>query len=154
MDSSIVLKAIGEAGAYAAVGFAAMGSAIGTGIAGSSAVGAWKKCYAQNKPAPFLLLAYAGAPLTQTIYGLLMLIFIKGQIATNPDRWPLYLVIGVFGGIAMGVSAWFQGKAGAGACDSFAETGKGFANNLTILGVIETVAIFTLVFSLLILPTS
>jgi V/A-type H+-transporting ATPase subunit K len=51
----------------------------------------------------------------------------------------------------MGVSAWYQGKAGAGACDSFAETGKGFANNLTVLGVVETVAIFAMVFSLLIL---
>ena len=151
MDTAIILKAIGEAGAYAAVGFGAMGSAIGTGLAGSSAVGAWKKCYAQNKPAPFLLLAYAGAPLTQTIYGLLLLIFIKGKIAEAPERWPLYLVAGVVGGIALGFSAWFQGKAGAGACDSFAETGKGFANNLTVLGVIETVAIFAMVFSLLIL---
>ena len=151
MDSSIMLTAIGEAGAYAAVGFAAMGSAIGTGLAGSSAVGAWKKCHAQNKPAPFLLLAYAGAPLTQTIYGLLLMLFISNKINDAPDRWPLYLVVGVIGGIAMGVSAWYQGKAGAGACDSFAETGKGFANNLTILGVVETVAIFAMVFSLLIL---
>ena len=151
MDSAIVLKAIGEAGAYAAVAFGAVGSAIGTGLAGSSAVGAWKKCYAQNKPAPFLLLAYAGAPLTQTIYGLLLMIFINNKIEVAPERWPLYLVVGLVGGIALGTSAWFQGKAGAGACDSFAETGKGFANNLTILGVIETVAIFAMVFSLLIL---
>ena len=148
MDSSVMLTAIGEAGAYAAVGFAAMGSAIGTGLAGSSAVGAWKKCYAQNKPAPFLLLAYAGAPLTQTIYGLLMLIFIKGKIETAPDRWPLYLVVGLVGGIAMGVSAWYQGKAGAGACDSFAETGKGFGNYIIVLVLIETVALFVMVFSM------
>ena len=151
MDAEIIMKSFGEAGAYAAVAFGAMGSAIGTGLAGSSAVGAWKKCYAQNKPAPFLLLAYAGAPLTQTIYGLLLMIFINNAIAKAPDRWPLYLAAGVVGGIALGTSAWFQGKAGAGACDSFAETGKGFANNLTILGVIETVAIFAMVFSLLIL---
>ncbi|QSH40623.1 V-type ATP synthase subunit K [Lentisphaerota bacterium ZTH] len=151
MDTSIVFKALGEAGGYAAVGLAAIGSAIGTGVAGSSAIGAWKKCYAHNKPAPFLLLAYAGAPLSQTIYGLIMLIFIKGKLAETPERWPLYLVVGIFGGIAMGVSAWYQGKAGAGGCDSFAETGKGFANNLMVLGIVETVAIFALVFSLLIL---
>ena len=151
MDTAVILKAIGEAGAYAAVAFGAVGSAIGTGLAGSSAVGAWKKCYAQNKPAPFLLLAYAGAPLTQTIYGLLLMIFINNSIAEAPERWPLYLVVGFVGGIALGTSAWFQGKAGAGACDSFAETGKGFANNLTVLGVVETVAIFAMVFSLLIL---
>lgn len=141
-------------GGYSAVAFAAMGSALGTGTAGSSAIGAWKKCYAQNKPAPFLLMALAGAPLSQTIYGLVMLMFIKGKAATMPQAWPLLLVIGVVGGIAMGASAWYQGRAGAGGCDAFAETGKGFANYLMILGVIETVAIFALVFSFLALPTS
>ena len=151
MDSAIILKSLGEAGAYASVGFAAMGSAIGTGLAGCSAVGAWKKCYAQNKPAPFLLLVYAGAPFTQTIYGMILLFFIKAAVASTPERWPLYLVVGITGGIAMGCSAWFQGKAAAGACDSFAETGKGFVNNIIVVGIIETVAIFTMIFAKLIL---
>jgi V/A-type H+-transporting ATPase subunit K len=139
-------------GGYSAVAFAAMGSALGTGTAGSSAIGAWKKCYAQNKPAPFLLMALAGAPLSQTIYGLVMLMFIKGKAAEMPQAWPLLLVVGVVGGIAMGFSAWYQGRAGAGGCDAFAETGKGFANYLMILGVVETVAIFALVFSFLAMP--
>jgi V/A-type H+/Na+-transporting ATPase subunit K len=141
-------------GGYSAVAFAAMGSALGTGTAGSSAIGAWKKCYAQNKPAPFLLMALAGAPLSQTIYGLVMLMFIKGKAETMPQAWPLLLIIGVIGGIAMGMSAWYQGRAGAGGCDAFAETGKGFANYLMILGVVETVAIFALVFSFLAMPAA
>lgn len=33
-------------GMAAALGLSALGSAFGTGIAGQSAVGAWKKCYA------------------------------------------------------------------------------------------------------------
>ncbi len=151
MDSTIVFKALGEAGAYAALAFSAVGSAIGTGIAGSSAVGAWKKCYAQNKPAPFLLLAYAGAPLSQTIYGLVLLIMMKMKISESPDRWPLFLIVGLLGGIAMGVSAWYQGRAGAGACDSFAETGKGFTNNISVLGIVETIALFALVSAILII---
>jgi V/A-type H+-transporting ATPase subunit K len=56
--------------------------------------------------------------------------------------------MGVLGGMAMGVSAWMQGKAGAGASDALAETGKGIANYLMVLGVIETVALFVLVFML------
>ena len=55
------------------------------------------------------------------------------------------------GGIAMGLSAWFQGKAGAGACDAFAETGKGFTNYLMALGIIETVAIFVMAFAIVLL---
>lgn len=148
MDNEL-MKALALAGGYIAVGLAGVGSALGTGIAGASAIGAWKKCYAQNKPAPFLLMALAGAPLSQTIYGMILLIVIKGKIAESAASWPLYLLVGLFGGLAMGVSAWYQGRAGAGGCDAFAETGKGFANYLMILGIVETVAIFALVFSFL-----
>ena len=62
-----MMMALAKVGGYAAVGLAAMGSSMGTGIAGAAAIGAWKKCYQQDKPAPFLLLAMAGAPLSQTI---------------------------------------------------------------------------------------
>ena len=64
------------AAAFASIGFAAIGSAYGCGSAACSAVGAWKKCYAQNKPAPFQLLIFAGAPLSQTIYGMIIMFII------------------------------------------------------------------------------
>ncbi|WP_294478322.1 hypothetical protein [uncultured Victivallis sp.] len=144
-----LMMALAKAGGYAAVGLAAIGSSMGTGMAGAAAIGAWKKCYQQDKPAPFLLLAMAGAPLSQTIYGMIMMILINGAAADNPQNWPLYLTIGIFGGLAQMVSATFQGKAAAGGCNSFAETNQGFANDLMILGVIETCAIFALVFSIM-----
>ncbi|MDD3886633.1 MAG: hypothetical protein PHI35_07170 [Victivallaceae bacterium] len=145
-----LMKSLAAAGGYAAIGLAAIGSSLGTGIAGSAAIGAWKKCYQQDKPASFLLLAMAGAPLSQTIYGLLMMIFIKGKAAeAAATSWPLYLSVGVFGGLALMISALYQGKAAAGGCNAFGETNQGFANYLMILGVVETCAIFALVFSLL-----
>ena len=49
-------------------------------------------------------------------------------------------------GLGIGVSAWFQGYAGAAGADALAETGQGFGNYLMTLGVIETVALFVLVF--------
>ncbi len=52
----------------------------------------------------------------------------------------------------MGVSAWMQGKAGASAADALAETGKGFGNYIMVLGVIETVALFVMVFIMTALP--
>jgi V/A-type H+-transporting ATPase subunit K len=144
-----LMKALTLTGGYTAVSLAAVGSALGTGTAGSSAIGAMKKCYAQGKQAPFLLIALAGAPLSQTIYGMILMIFIKNQVAAKSAYWPLFLIMGIVGGLAMGVSAWYQGKAGAGACDALGETGKGFANYLMILGIVETVAIFALVFALM-----
>ena len=135
----IHLKDLGMAGALA---FAAMGSALGAGAAGMSAVGAWKKCFSQSKAAPYILTFYVGAPLTQTFYGLIVMLIIKDAINQGTFLWST----GVLGGMAMGMSAWMQGKAGAAAADSLAETGKGFGNYLIVIGIIETVALFVMAF--------
>ena len=132
----------GMIGIAAALALAASGSALGAGAAGMAAVGAWTKCFAQNKPAPFMLVVFVGAPLTQTIYGMILM----GAIKDAADS--MQLGAGILGGIAMGLSALFQGKAGASAADALAETGKGFGNYLIVLGLIETVALFVMVFLL------
>ena len=137
---------------YVAVGLAAVGSAIGAGTAGAAAIGAWKKCYQQGKAAPFLLIAMVGAPLSQTIYAMLMMVLSKQAIIEKPEYALAYVCMGLLGGIAQMVSAIFQGRCGANGCVSFAETGKGFANYLIVLGVVETCAIFALVFSFMAMP--
>lgn len=138
---------LGLIGMAAALGLSAMGSAFGAGFAGMSSVGAWKRCYASGKPAPFIMVAFSGAPLTQTIYGFLLMNFIR---SANCDP-ALALGVGVFGGIAIGLSAFFQGKCAAAAADALGATGKGTANYFMVIGIVETVALFTLVFSLLLL---
>lgn len=135
----------GIVGAVLCLGLCAMGSVLGTGVAASSSVGAWKKCYAQNKQAPFLLLAFVGAPITQTLYGMILMFVMFPKAAAG---YPL-LGLGAFAGMAIGLSAWLQGKAGAAAADAQGETGQGFTNYLAALGIIETVAIFMMVFTLI-----
>ena len=134
-------------GMAAALGLSALGSAFGTGIAGQASIGAWKKCYASGKQAPFIMVAFSGAPLTQTIYGFLLMNFIKSS-ATDPLQ---ALGVGVFSGLAIGLSALFQGKCAAASADALGATGKGTANYFIVIGITETVALFTLVFSLLLL---
>ncbi len=129
-------------GIGASIALAAFGSALGAGAAGMSAIGAWKKCYAQNRPAPFTLITFVGAPLTQTIYGYILMNSLK---ASTSSDW-LILGAGIFGGAAMGASAFMQGKAGAAASDALGETGKGFGNYIMVLGLVETVALFVMVF--------
>jgi V/A-type H+-transporting ATPase subunit K len=130
---------------------AAIGSAFGTGFAGMAAVGAWKKAFAQNKAAPFILIAFVGAPLSQTIYGMILRNAIQSA-ALPPESYPYQMVLGFAAGLAMGASAYMQGKAGAKAADALAETGKGFGNYIMVLGVIETVALFVMVFTMTALP--
>ena len=141
------------AGAIACMGLAGAGSAFGTGFASAAAVGAWKKCYAANKPAPFLLLSFVGAPITQTLYGMILMFTMLGKVA-DPTKIVAgsgvpVLVAGIFAGLAIGLSALFQGRAGAAACDAQAETNQGFTNYLAALGIVETVAIFAMVFALI-----
>jgi len=144
-----MIEGFGDMGA--SLSLAAAGSALGTGAAGLAALGAWKKCFMQNKPVPFILIAFVGAPLSQTIYGMILRNAIQ---AANlpPESYVWQLCYGLFGGLAMGFSAWMQGRAAAGASDAYAETGKGFGNYIMILGVIETVALFVMVFLITALP--
>jgi len=140
------MTALAKMGGAMSLGFAAIGSALGTGVAGMAGIGAWKKCYAQGKAAPFILLVFIGAPLSQTIYGMLLMKKIISLGTATATMWPAMVGAGLIGGIAMGISAWYQGKAGAAGADALGETGQGFGNYLTTLGVIETVALFVMIF--------
>jgi V/A-type H+/Na+-transporting ATPase subunit K len=147
MEATLAQALIKMAGT-AAFSIAAIGSALGTGTAAMAGIGAWKKCYLQGKAAPFILLVFIGAPLSQTIYGLLMLINfnkIAASITSDPAVaaiWPAVLGAGILGGLAVGISAWYQGKVSASANDCIAETGQGLTNCIISIGVVETVALF------------
>ena len=143
MESGALVQ-LKDLGLGAVLAFAAMGSAWGAGIAGMAAIGAWKKSFMQNKAASFVLIAFVGAPLTQTVYGMIVMNKMAELAAKGTYVWS----IGIFCGIAMGLSALWQGKAGAVACDATAETGKGFGNYIIVLGIIETVALFVMAFAL------
>lgn len=136
----------GLLGAAVCMGIAAIGSAIGIGIAGQGAIGAWKRCYVNNKPAPFILTVFAGAPLTQTIYGFLLM----QSMHTSQEDPGFLLGLGIASGLAMCFSAIAQGKAGAAGSDALGETGKGFAQYIMVVGLCETVALFAMVFSMIV----
>jgi V/A-type H+-transporting ATPase subunit K len=139
METTAVMQ-FKDLGLGAVLALSAFGSALGTGVAGMATVGAWKKAFAQNKAASFMLIAFVGAPLTQTIYGMIVMNKMADIVLQGSYLWG----IGILSGLAMGASAYMQGKAGAVAADAMGETGKGFGNFIVVLGVIETVALFVL----------
>ena len=137
----------GMLGAGLVFGLAAMGSAIGIGIAGMATVGAWKKCFMANKSAPMMLLAFTGNPLTQTFYGYILLGQLRAAAMANPGE-ALYLGYGIAAGLALLFSAVGQGKVAASACEAIVEKNKGFAQYMIVLGICETVALFAMVLTM------
>lgn len=146
METGLLMQ-FKDLGAIAVLALAAFGSAAGAGTAGMAAIGAWKKNFVQNKPANFLLIALVAAPLTQTIYGFIVMNRMMDLVVKGQFLW----AIGLLAGAGIGLSAYWQGKCAASACDAMGETGKGFANYMTVLGMTETVALFVMVFTLVIL---
>jgi V/A-type H+-transporting ATPase subunit K len=130
-------------GATCVLGLGAIGSAVGAYIAGMAAIGSWKRSYLNNRPASFLLVAFAGAPLTQTIYSFILMTKIL-----NSGKDPTLLMwAGILAGLAEGISAAAQGAVAAAGCEAYGETGKGFANYIIVVGLVETVALFVLAFT-------
>jgi len=143
MESNVMMQ-FRDLGLGMVLALAAFGSAAGAGIAGMAAIGAWKKNFVQNKAASFMLVAFVGAPLTQTIYGMIVMNRMAELALQGQYLWG----IGAFAGAAMGLSAYWQGKCAAVACDAMGETNKGFGNYIVVLGMAETVALFVMAFTL------
>ena len=140
---------LGLLGAGLVMGISAIGSGLGIGFAGLATIGAWKKCYLANKTAPMMLLAFAGAPLTQTFYGFILMGQMIDAAFSRPENALLYLGYGIASGLAIAFSAIIQGKAGAASADAQAETGKGFAQYIAVVGIAETVALFAMVLTMI-----
>lgn len=144
------VSGLGDMGMSLAI--ASIGSAIGTGIAGMAAIGAWKKMITSGQKAATALLIFVGAPLSQVIYGMIL----KNAIADAnlaPDSYIWQVIIGLVAGAAMAGSAIFQGKTGARACDAIASGASDVAKYIMIIGIVETVALFVMIFTMTGLPT-
>ena len=139
-----LLGALGIGGSF---GLSAIGSAIAMAANGPAVIGAWKKCYVQNKPAPFILAVFAGTALSNVIYGFIVMGALIDNAAGNSES--AIFALGMGAGLCIGAVAITQAMCSAAAADAYAETGKGFGNYLMVIGIAETVSLFAMVFTLL-----
>lgn len=144
-----VAENLGLVGAGMAFVLSALGSGIGILIVGQATVGVWKKMYIANKQASMIMLAFTGNPLTQTFYGYILMNQMMPAAAAQPAKGLFFLIFGLVAGITILFTAVVQGKIGAVAVDALGETGKGFAQYYTVMGIAETVALFTMVFAMI-----
>ena len=140
-------QVFGRLGVGLVMGISALGAALGMSTAGTAAVGAAKRCYKANKPVPMMMLTFAGFPLTGAIYGFILMQQML-NIVVDVTNAGLMFGFGVGGGLAIGLAMWAEGKVGAAACDALSDTGKGIGFYIIILGIIETVALSVMVFTM------
>ena len=141
-------RIIGMIGAGLVMGISSLGAAISMGIAGSATVGAWKRCYKANKPAPMTLLTFVGFPLTEVFYGFILMRAMLG-VEVSAANAGMLLATGIGSGVAIAFTAIAEGWVGAAAADALTDTGKGFASYIAVVGICETVALFVMVLSMI-----
>ena len=141
MDVSL---ALGFAGCAAAVGLAALGSAIGCAIGGSASHGAMAKVEEGHGK----YIGMSAAPSSQTIYGIVLMFVLFDKV--NAEAGIGLLGIGVFCGLAMLVSAWFQGTVIASAIQASTKKPELFGKCFAAVGIVESFALFALVGGLII----
>ena len=137
---------LGQLGIGLSFGLSALGAALAVAANGPAVIGAWKKCYLRNRPAPFIIAVFAGTSLSNVIYGFIIMGALAGSTILDGNQ---LFAFGIGSGLAIGAVAITQAMCSAAAADAYAETGKGFGNYLMVIGIAETVSLFAMVFTML-----
>ena len=163
-DGNALWQFFAQIGDVLALGLAAagpfverfQGSALGIGLAGQAAVGAWAKEARSGRPLNFTYIILLGMPLSQTLYGMIVMLNMRNVLnhaELTVDNAGLLLGIGIATGIAELFSAWMQGLIGAAGVRCLSDgQGKGFAFVIIAMGIAETVGIFAMIFLLMMIP--
>jgi V/A-type H+-transporting ATPase subunit K len=145
---------LGQLGYALPLGLGAVGSALGIGAAGRAAAGAWAKEAREGKGLNFKYIVLLGMPLSQTIYGfVLMLVFLQGLLNQGDvavAQAGAIFSIGLACGLGELFSAWMQGQIGASGIRAMSEgEGKPFIFCIIAMGIAETVGLFAAFFMFL-----
>lgn len=148
---------LGQIGFALPLGLGAVGSALGIGAAGRAAAGAWAKEAKEGKGMSFLYIALAGMPLSQTIYGFVIMLALLSSRVYDPEFMAAnagaMFSIGLACGLGELFSAWMQGAIGAAGVRAMCETdGKPFTFTIIAMGIAETVGLFAAFFMFLMMP--
>ena len=140
MNEIGLLGWIGIGGCF---GLSATGASIGMFANGPAVIGAWKKCYLQNKPAPFIIIVFACTCLSNIIYGFILLNVLSVPTAMNDY---MLLTLGLGSGACIGAVAITQAMCAAAAADAYVETGQGYGSYLMVVGIAESISLLAVVF--------
>lgn len=135
------------AGPAFALGLAAIGSSIGCGIAGMASHAAM----ARTDEGHGKFIGMSAAPSSQVIYGFILMLLMSQKIVAG-DLAPLSgLAIGIACGSAIMISAILQGQVCATGIEASLKQPAIFGKCFAAIGMIESFALFALVFALMIM---
>ncbi|MCE5316695.1 MAG: ATP synthase subunit C [Parachlamydia sp.] len=129
------------------LGISSIGSSIGCYIAGSASHAVMSRV--EEGHGKFVGLS--AAPASQSIYGFLLMLLMSRAITAGTLSPVSAIFMGIFAGLAFLASSVFQGKVVATAIQASAKQPAIFGKCVAAAGIIESFALFTFVFSLLLL---
>lgn len=129
------------------LGLSCMGCSIGCWIAGAASHAAM----ARTEEGHGKLIAMSAAPSSQVIYGFLLMLQMSKAIQTGSLSAIDGIAIGTFSGMAFLFSAVYMGKVCATGIQATVKQPSVYGKCFASIGIIESLALFAFVFSLLIM---
>ena len=130
-----------------ALGLGCLGSAIGCGIAGMASHAIMSRVDENHGK----FIGMSVLPSSQAIYAFVLMLLMKNAINAKTLTAEGGIGIGIFIGLAIMVSAIYQGKCAATGIQASAKQPAIYGKCLAALGVVESFALFAFVFALLLL---
>jgi V/A-type H+-transporting ATPase subunit K len=129
------------------MGLGCLGSSIGCGIAGMASHGVMTRVdegYGKY-------IALSAIPSSQSIYGFILMIVMRGAIKAGTLTAVNAIGIGIFVGLAIMTSSIYQGKCAVTAIQAAAKKPAVYGLTIAALGIVESFALFAFVFALLLI---
>lgn len=152
MNENFFVLALGWAGLFAPMALGAIGSSIGCAIAGKAAIGAMM----ETEGGYGRYIGISVMPSSQVIYGIvLMFTLLRAEVTSEVAAGLFGIGVGV--GLALMISAIYQGQACASAIVATKVKPEIFGTSLAPAAIVEGFSVFAFVFALVLsgnLPTS
>jgi len=130
-----------------ALGLGCLGSAIGCGIAGMASHGVMSRV--EEGHGKFI--AMSAMPSSQSIYGFILMLLMSQKITAGSLSPMSGIGIGLASGLAIMMSAIFQGRCAASGIQASAKQPAVYGKCYAAIGIVESFALFAFVFALLIM---
>lgn len=124
-----------------------LGSSIGCGIAGMASHGVMTRVDEGHGK----FIALSAIPASQSIYGFILMIMMKGAITAGTLSPLSALGIGFFVGLAIMASSIFQGRCCVTAIQASAKQPSVYGKTFAAVGIVESFALFAFVFAILLI---